>query len=124
MTFASKSSKRSDYHQVSEAVPSIMVQTLPEGSQTADFLKECLELCLIGIFKTLPKVHDGVIYGHRCVVVITTAQLRSTKPELMFCASSNPACDVSEVCNVEKLRQWSRMEIKLNLFHWPAISQK
>ena len=31
------------------------------------------------------------------VVVIATAQLHSTKPELRFCAGSNPACDVSEI---------------------------
>ena len=32
----------------------------------------------------------------RGVVVITTAQLHSTKPELRFCADSNPARGVSE----------------------------
>ena len=31
------------------------------------------------------------------VVVITTAQLYSTKPELRLCASSNPARDVLEI---------------------------
>ena len=29
------------------------------------------------------------------VVIITTAQLHSTKPELRFCTGSNPACGVS-----------------------------
>ena len=29
---------------------------------------------------------------HRGVLVITTAKLHSTKPELWFCAGSNPAC--------------------------------
>ena len=33
----------------------------------------------------------------RDVVVITTAQLYSTKPELRLCASSNPARDVLEI---------------------------
>ena len=33
----------------------------------------------------------------RGVVVITTAQLHSTKPELRFCANSNPARVVSRV---------------------------
>ena len=33
----------------------------------------------------------------RGVVVITTAQLHSTKPELRFCAGSNPARGVSEI---------------------------
>ena len=37
------------------------------------------------------------------VVVITTAQLHSTKPELRFCAGSNPARGVSEICNGEDL---------------------
>ena len=31
------------------------------------------------------------------VVVITTAQIHSTKPELMFCAGSNHARGVSEI---------------------------
>ena len=34
---------------------------------------------------------------HRGVVVITAAKLHSTKPELRFCASSNPARGVSEI---------------------------
>ena len=37
------------------------------------------------------------------VVVITTAQLHSTKPELRFCAGSNPACGASEIRNGEDL---------------------
>ena len=40
-------------------------------------------------------------------VVITAAQLPSTKSELRFCAGSNPACEVSEICD----RKWSRLEI-------------
>ena len=39
----------------------------------------------------------------RVVVVIVTAQLHSTKPELRFCAGSNPARDVSEVRDGEDL---------------------
>ena len=40
----------------------------------------------------------------RCgVVAITTAQLHSTKPELRFCAGSNPACGVSEIRDGEDL---------------------
>ena len=34
---------------------------------------------------------------HRGAVVITTAQLHSTKPELTFCAGSNPARGVSKI---------------------------
>ena len=37
------------------------------------------------------------------VVVITTAQLHSTKPELKFCAGSNPARSVSEIRDGEDL---------------------
>ena len=40
---------------------------------------------------------------HLDVVVISTAQLHSTKHELRFCVGSNPACGVSEICNGEDL---------------------
>ena len=43
---------------------------------------------------------SGVICG---AVVITTAQLHSTKSELRFCAGSNPARCVSDICDGEKL---------------------
>ena len=49
----------------------------------------------------------------RDVVVITTAQLHSTKPELRFCASWNPARSVWEIHDVEDFWQWSRVEIRL-----------
>ena len=39
----------------------------------------------------------------RGVVVITTAKLHSTKPELRFCAGSNPALSVSEIRDDEDL---------------------
>ena len=39
----------------------------------------------------------------RGVVVITAAQLHSTKPELRFCADSNPARGVSEIRDGEDL---------------------
>ena len=40
----------------------------------------------------------------RCsVVVITTTQLHSTKPELRFCAGSNPAHDVLAIHSGEDL---------------------
>ena len=58
------------------------------------------------------------------VVAITTAQLHSTKPELRLCASSNPARSVSEIRNGENLWQWSRLEIRLNLFRLSTIPQK
>ena len=39
----------------------------------------------------------------RGVVIITTAQLHSTKPELRFCTGSNPARDVSKIRDGEDL---------------------
>ena len=56
-------------------------------------------------------------------MVITTAQLHSTKPELRFCAGSNPARGVSEIRDGEDLWQWSRLEIRLNAFRRSAIPQ-
>ena len=47
-------------------------------------------------------------------VIITAAQLHSTKPELRFCAGSKPALGVSEIRDGEGLWQWSRLEIRLN----------
>ena len=42
-------------------------------------------------------------YWRHGVVVIATAQLHSTKPELRFCAGSNPVRGVSEICDGEDL---------------------
>ena len=33
-------------------------------------------------------------------MIITTVQLHSTKPELRFCAGSNPACGMSEMVTI------------------------
>ena len=60
----------------------------------------------------------------RGVLVITTAQRHSTKPELRFCASSNPALGVSNIRDGEDHWQWSRLEITLNVFRRSTISQK
>ena len=57
-------------------------------------------------------------------LVITTAQLHSTKPDLTFCAGSNPARGVSEIRDGEDLWQSPRLEIRLNAFRWSTISQK
>ena len=46
---------------------------------------------------------DVTACWRRGVVVITTTQLPSTKPELRFCAGSIPACDVSEIRDNEDL---------------------
>ena len=48
-------------------------------------------------------------HNSRGVVFITTTQLHSAKPELRFCAGSNPVCSVSEIRNGEDLWQWSRL---------------
>ena len=69
----------------------------------------------------------GLLYYHFYkdgVVVITNAQLHSTKPELRFCANSNPARGVSEIRDGEDLWEWSRLEIKLNIFRRSTIAQK
>ena len=60
----------------------------------------------------------------RGVVVINTAQLHSSKPELRFCAGSNPGRGVLEIRDSEDLWQWSRLEIRLNAFRRSTIPQK
>ena len=60
----------------------------------------------------------------RGIVVITTAQLHSSKPELRFCAGSYPARSVSEIQGGEDLWQWSRLEIRLKAFRWSTMPQK
>ena len=52
---------------------------------------------------------------HHGVVVFATAQLHSSKPELRFCAGSNPARVVSDIRDGEDLWQWSWLEIRLRL---------
>ena len=44
-----------------------------------------------------------VVMWHCGVVVITTAQLHSTKPKLRFCAGSKPAHAMSEIRDGEDL---------------------
>ena len=58
------------------------------------------------------------------VVVTTTVQRHSTKSELRFCAGSNPASDMSEICYGEDLWLWSRLKIKPNAFCRSVITQK
>ena len=67
---------------------------------------------------------DYFLVWRRGVVVITVAQLHSTKPELRFCAGSNTARGVSEIRDGEDLLQWSRLEIRLNAFRRSSIPQK
>ena len=44
-----------------------------------------------------PLGKEGKEIWLRGIVVVTTAQLHSTKPELRLCAGSNPARGVSEI---------------------------
>ena len=60
----------------------------------------------------------------RGVVVIIIAQLHSTKPELRFCAGSNLAFGMSEICDGENFWRWSRLEIRLNGPRRSTIPQK
>ena len=55
-----------------------------------------------GLFIKIKRV-KGYGLWHRGVVVITTAQLHSTKPELRFCTGSNPARGVSGIRDGEDL---------------------
>ena len=66
----------------------------------------------------------GVNWWRCGVVVITTAQLHSTTPELRFCAGSNPARSVSEIRDGEDLWQFSLLEIRLITFRRSTIPQK
>ena len=61
-------------------------------------LYEVSKLCDFPIPKKINKYNYGVQSWHRGLVVITAAQLHLTKPELRFCAGSNPARGVSEIC--------------------------
>ena len=45
----------------------------------------------------------SILLWRRGVVVITTAQLHSTKPELRFCTGSNPVHGVSKIRDSEDL---------------------
>ena len=64
------------------------------------------------------------IYLRGYVVVMTTAQLYSTKPELRFCVGSNPAGGVLEIRDGEDLWQWFWLEIRLNTNRQSTIPQK
>ena len=62
------------------------------------------KLLISGIVPSISVIYI-IICLTRClgVVVITAAQLHSTKPELRFCAGSNPARGVSEIRDGEDL---------------------
>ena len=52
--------------------------------------------------QVFPAYYQQLLWHHG-VVFITTAELHSTKPELRFCAGSNPACGMSEIYGGENL---------------------
>ena len=57
-------------------------------------------------------------------MIITTAQLYSTKPEFSSFVGSNPNLFMSKICDYEDSDNWTRLEIRLNVFCWSAIPQK
>ena len=57
------------------------------------------------------------------MVVITATQFHSAKPELKFCAGSNPAHAVSKIRDGEVLWQWSWLEIRLSDIRRSIIPQ-
>ena len=65
---------------------------------------------VIGLFKIFSILVSELVW----ILANCTAQLHSTKPELRFCASSNPVLGVSEIRDDEDLWQWSPLKIRLN----------
>ena len=65
-----------------------------------------MEELIINIPKIMIRINSHKNHKNkwrRGVMVITTAQLHSTKSELRFCADSNPARGVSKICDGENL---------------------
>ena len=52
------------------------------------------------------------------------AQLFQKNSELRFCAGSNLASLVLRICSNEDIWEWSRLEIRLNVFRRSTIPQK
>ena len=69
------------------------------------------------LFEWLSEVPAGV-------VVIIVIEIDSTNPKLIFCAGSNPAHGVSQICDGENLLQCFRPEIRLKAFCHLNIPQK
>ena len=80
-------------------------------------------LALNGVTTMIISTCSILLWRHS-VVVITTAQLYSTKSELRFCTESNPAHGVSKIRSGEDIWQWLRPEIKLNAFRRSTIPRK
>ena len=60
----------------------------------------------------------------KLVVVITIAQLHSTKLQVRFSTGSNPARSIPEIRDGEDLWQLPRLEIRLKSFRRSTIPQK
>ena len=67
---------------------------------------------------------DIVASRCNCYHYCTNSQIHSPKPEIKFCAGSNPARGVLKIRDGEDLWQWFRLEIKLNAFRRSTIPQK
>ena len=80
-------------------VPEYAVNLNINITDAADASKE---LACIAIYARFLQ-EDGTYMCSRGVVVITTAQIYSTKPKHRFCAGSNPSRSVSEIHNNEDL---------------------
>ena len=65
--------------------------------------RSVLQLVMIHPVNEIYIIEEVNSLWRRGVVVITTAQLHSTKPELNFCAGSNPARAVSKIRDGEDL---------------------
>ena len=76
------------------------------------------------MFEFMGIIFRDVLWRHG-VVVITTAQLHSSKPEFRFsCTGSNPVRGVLEIHDGEDLQQWSQLEIMLIAFRRSTVLQK
>ena len=99
----------------------------PQSNGLVERQNRAIKNSFVKVWKENPlkqlSIIKGVLFAHH-IVVITTAQLHSSKPELRFCAGPNPACGVSEIRDGENLWQWSGLEIRLNAFHRSTTPQK
>ena len=95
-----------------------------ENDQASYWKLHIVSLSWNELFKVVIVKNFELNFCKCSVVVITTAQLHSTKPELRFCKGSNLACGMSKICNGGDLWQWSRLEIRQNVFRRSTILQK
>ena len=82
---------------------SFNIQSQENKNENKKATKVYLRLRLKHQLKKSHNIQKGNLFWRRCVVVITTALLYSSKPELRQCAGSNPAHGWSEIRNSEDL---------------------